>query len=138
MTRAAAVEPRQPPGADRCFLCGVPEVSPQAPYGSPLCGRCIPACEHVVSMTIGPNGERLATCQCGWRDAVARPHQAVQEARIRQHWLGAIRRKWAEFDAEFGAGAAAREFAGFALAAAIGANATVAIALIADALGVWS
>src|SRR5690606_33258487 len=53
---------RQPPGADKCFLCGAAEVSPEAHYGSPVCDGCLPIGEHVVSMPTGRDGASLAVC----------------------------------------------------------------------------
>jgi len=99
---------RAPIDWTRCHLCGG-EPEADSPRGSPTCAECRPIREHVVAMS---NTEQtsIAKCRCGWRSEVAWEHRAtVQEAKVRLHWRDVIRRKRAEYDAEFGAGAAAAE-----------------------------
>ena len=101
---------RQPPGAERCFLCSSPEVSPEAHYGSPVCDGCLPIKDHVVAMS-NDAGKSIAVCRCGWRSETAWRHRGtVQAAKVRLHWREVIRRKAAELDAiDRNPGGAARD-----------------------------
>lgn len=87
----------QPLGADKCFLCGATEVSPEAHYGSPVCDDCLPIREHVVSMQTGDGGSSLAVCRCGWRSEIqGGGRYIVQDTKVRLHWRGVIARAKAE------------------------------------------
>jgi len=128
---------REPFDWTRCHLCGG-EPEADSPRGSPTCSDCRPIREHVVSMSNAP-GTSIARCRCGWRSEVAWSHRAtVQDAKVRLHWRDVIRRKRAEFDAEFGEGAVARELD----AAIAGVSAfiflsggAIGLLLLADAMG---
>lgn len=112
---------RQPPGADKCFLCGAAEVSPEAHYGSPVCDGCLPIKDHVVSMRTGQAGASLAVCPCGWRSEVKGPKRhTIQDTKVRLHWRDVIRRKMAELDAlDRDPGGAARDLKVGAVAIAL-------------------
>lgn len=76
---------------DKCHVCGSAEVSRKSTFGSPLCERCLPVQQHVVSMQTGPGGAVLAICQCGKEfEATGDGRHEYREAWVKAHWAGAI------------------------------------------------
>jgi hypothetical protein len=75
------------PVAD-CYICGWPAAA-DADQRNPLCTPCLPARDHVVSMTRGsPPLPYVADCRCGWTSAAADYDE--RELFVRAHWLRVI------------------------------------------------
>lgn len=78
----------------RCHNCGSPLVLENCPPSGAVCGWCLPISYHVVSNTTGPEGEAVATCECGWRVSVSeKPRMKLCEMHVRMHWADVIKRQ---------------------------------------------
>lgn len=76
-----------------CYVCGSPEIAPDADLRSPTCTECRPARNHVVSMQTGAGGAPLAVCPCGWRYQSrfgGRMGSIFRDVAVRTHWRAAI------------------------------------------------
>lgn len=80
-----------------CYVCGSAELAGGADPRNPLCGRCAPAREHVVSMRRAAGNKLAAHCRCGW-GYVGRLEPGKwpvaagmdRDEAVRSHWRGVI------------------------------------------------
>jgi hypothetical protein len=71
-----------------CYVCAAPAAAGADPR-NPLCDRCRPARDHVVSMTL-TGSHRVATCRCGWTFAEPIGSPSIRDDAVKQHWCAVV------------------------------------------------
>lgn len=77
-----------------CHHCGAAAVESADPADAhnPLCERCLPIRDHVISMQRAPNGDAVAKCRCGRLYRAKWHYQAQRDSFCRDHWNDVIAR----------------------------------------------